>query len=75
MTRNRGARCRCCGMPAESTYCGPCGADHVRHAAIVQAAIVALWGSAGLARYQTDVRAQRLAKRRATKPRREGRAA
>ena len=35
-------------MPAESTYCGPCGADHVRHAAVVQAAIVALWGSAGL---------------------------
>ncbi len=52
-------------MPAESTYCGPCGADHVRHAAAVQAAIVAIWGSAGLASYETELRAQRLARRRA----------
>ena len=75
MTRNRGPRCRCCGMPAESTYCGPCGANHVRHAAVVHAVILAIWGTAGLASYETELRAQRLARRRATKPGRKGRAA
>ena len=30
VTRPRGPGCRCCGMPAESTYCAPCGADHIR---------------------------------------------
>ena len=28
--QRRGPTCRCCGMPAESTYCAPCGADHIR---------------------------------------------
>lgn len=64
--RRRGPTCRCCGMPAESTYCGPCGADHVRHAAVAQAAVLALWGSAGLTQWQTELRARRLAGRRRT---------
>ena len=53
-------------MPAESIYCGPCGAGcHVRHAATVQAAIVAIWGTAGLTRYQAEARVQRLFARQA----------
>lgn len=63
MTRRRGPTCRCCGMPAESAYCGPCGANHIRHATTVRAAILAIWGTAGLARYETELRAQRLTKR------------
>ena len=59
-------------MPAESTYCGPRGADHVRYAAAVQAVILAIWGTAGLASYETELRARRLARRRATKPGRKG---
>ena len=74
MTRNRGPWCRCRGMPAENTHCGLCGADHVRHVAAVQAAIVALWGSAGLTLYQTEVRAQRLSSARRTNPQRGTRA-
>jgi hypothetical protein len=35
----------------------PCGADHIRHAAVAQAVILALWGTAGLTRYQTEIRA------------------
>ena len=50
---------------AETTYCGPCGANHVRHAATVQAAIVAIWGTAGLTRYQAEARLQRLFARQA----------
>jgi hypothetical protein len=64
VTRNRGPWCRCCGMPAENTHRGPCGADHIRHAAVAQAVILALWGTAGPTRYRTEIRAQRLAARR-----------
>jgi hypothetical protein len=54
-------------MPAESTYCGPCGSRHVQHANAVIDVIRALWGKAGVQQYQTAVRAQRLAARRSQK--------
>ena len=43
-----------------------------QRAALVQAVILALWGSAGLTRYQTEMQAQRLSARRA-RPRRTAR--
>jgi len=55
-------------MPAESTYCGPCGADHVRHVAVAEAAVLALWGTAGLTQWQTELRTRRLAAGRTTRP-------
>jgi len=67
--------CKCCGGLTSSAYCDRCGAHHTHHAALVQAVIRALWGSAGLTQYQTEMRGRRLAKQRATKPGRKGRAA
>ena len=75
MTRRRGPTCRCCGALAASAYCDNCGGHHTQRAAVAQAAIVAIWGTAGLTRYQTEVRAGRLAGRRTTKPGRKGQAA
>jgi hypothetical protein len=65
MTARR-ASCRCCGMPGDSARCGPCTAEHVRHAATVRAAILAAFGSQGLVRYETTLRAQRLSVKRTT---------
>ena len=62
--RARRRICRCCGDPAESSYCCPCGARHVKHARVVLFIIRALWGSAGVAQYQTALAARRLAARR-----------
>jgi predicted amidophosphoribosyltransferase len=65
VTRRRTA-CRCCGQPADSTYCARCGTENTRHATTVRAAILATFGTDGLTRYQTTLRAQRLAAKRAT---------
>ena len=70
--RRRFSTCRCCGGLAASAFCDQCGAYHVQRAALVQAVILALWGSAGLTRYQTEMQAQRLSARRA-RPRRTAR--
>ena len=73
MTRGRFSTCKCCGALAASAYCDGCVAHHTRRIAVAQAAIVAIWGTAGLARYQTEVRVQRLSGRhtgrqRSTRP-------
>ena len=65
MIRGRIPVCKCCGSLSPSAYCDGCGAHHTQRIAVVHAAIVALWGSVGLTRYQTEVRAQRLSARRA----------
>ncbi len=67
MTR-RFTTCKCCGGFSASAYCDGCGAHHVQRAAVVQAVIRALWGSAGLTQYETEVRGRRLATRRTARP-------
>ena len=66
--RRRFTTCRCCGGLTASSLCDPCGSHHAQRIAVVQAAILALWGSAGAVRYETELRARRLASRRATRP-------
>ena len=59
-TRRRGPRrCRCCGVRSESDLCAACGAESVRHALVVRAAILATFGTAGLTRYETALRTER----------------
>ena len=64
VTRRRGPTCRRLACGREHLL-RPVRADHVRHAATVQAAIVAIWGTAGLTRYQAEARLQRLFARQA----------
>jgi hypothetical protein len=65
--------CRCCGGFASSAYCSGCGAHNTQRLAVAQAAVLALWGTAGLARWQTELRARRLSARRTTRPERKAR--
>ena len=71
--RRRFSTCRCCGGLAASVYCDQCGAHHVQRAALVQAAVRALWGNAGATRFETELRARRLSARRTAKPGRTAR--
>jgi hypothetical protein len=49
MTRGRRfSTCRCCGALAASVYCDGCGAHHTQRAAVAEAAVLALWGTAGI---------------------------
>lgn len=68
MTRRRSPVCRCCGALAASAYCDQCGTHLVQRAAIVQAAVAAIWGTAGVTKFQTEMRARRLVARRTAKP-------
>ena len=66
MTRGRIPVCKCCGSLSASSLCGPCGSHHTQRLAAAQAAVLALWGTAGLAQWQTEIRVRRLAGRRRT---------
>ena len=60
--------CRCCGGFAASSYCTGCGDHHARRLAVVQAAILALWGTDGVTRFKAEIRARRLGAGRTTRP-------
>ena len=67
--RRRFTTCRCCGGFASSAYCDGCGDHHARRLAVAQAAVAALWGADGVARFRTELRARRISARRtANKP-------
>jgi recombinational DNA repair protein RecR len=65
MTR-RFTTCRCCGGFAASAYCDNCSARHAQRIAVAQAAVAALWGADGVARFKAELRARRLSARRTT---------
>ena len=69
MTR-RFTICKCCAGLSASAYCDGCGAHHAHRAAAALAAVRALWGNDGAARFETELRGRRLSARRTTKPRR-----
>ena len=68
MTPARFSPCRCCGALAASAYCDGCGAHHTQRIAVAEAAVAAIWGTAGLTRFKADLRARRLTVRRAARP-------
>jgi hypothetical protein len=70
MTRGRFSTCRCCGALTTSAYCDACGRHRAQRDTVVHDVVTALWGKAGAASFQTELRARRLTARRATKPER-----
>jgi hypothetical protein len=66
MTPARFSPCRCCGTLCASAYCDGCGAHHTQRIAVAEAAVAAIWGTAGLTRFKTELRVRRIAGRRTT---------
>jgi len=67
MTARRFSTCRCCGGLSASSLCDGCGDYYARRLAVTQAAVAAIWGADGVARFKTELRARRLGVRRTTK--------
>lgn len=65
MTR-RPRSCRCCRGPSAGPYCQPCVQHAATYARVTADIIAALWGHDGVHRYETELRARRLAAKRTT---------
>lgn len=64
MTRRLDHRCR---TPGPAGLCDLCAADHARQDADVRRAVFVLWGAEGVRRWETQLRADRLARHRAAR--------